>query len=94
MAKPIERYLGYYRMRDLKENEVYFCECGCGECRKVEQEFTARTMHTPDDETLLERDYYIDEVSHCCGSSIGIWNTETDEHVEGVEYEFTPNISL
>ncbi|AYO17048.1 hypothetical protein D0812_21920 [Vibrio owensii] len=84
----IEKFLGTYAIRDLSENEVYFCQEGCGECSKVVVEEDNRTMHSPNETILLERDYSKLEVSSCCKSEVGIWNNDTDEEVKA-EYVFT-----
>lgn len=86
----IEKFLGTYSVRDLRENEVYFCQEGCGDCNKVLVEEDNMTKHSIDDQTLLERHYSKVELSSCCRSELGIWNELEDEEIS-VEYSFTPN---
>lgn len=86
----IEKFLGTYIFRPLKEGEVYFCAEGCGECEKVIIEENNRTVTTREGE-LLERHYSKVEVSSCCKADLGIWNVVDDvESKVDAEYEFTP----
>lgn len=85
---PTEKFLGTYSIRPLAENEEYYCQNGCGECKKVikvENNFKV----TASDGVVEERHYSHVEVSDCCKAEIGIWNTATDEDQE-VEYTFKP----
>lgn len=88
----IEKFLGSYVVRDLEgENEVYFCHEGCGDCKKVSVEETNLTRHCPNDIVLLERHYSYVDLSSCCKSPIGIWDTLKDEEVK-VELVFVPPV--
>lgn len=83
------KFLGTHSIRSLKENEVYFCQEGCGDCKKVTVDEDNRTV-TTNVGALLERQYSKVELSSCCKAEIGIWDISSDEEVP-VEYLFTPS---
>lgn len=80
------KLIGTYKIRDLKENEVYICEEGCGECNKVAIECETMTLSDPTDTHILEREYELVDSSDCCGSKLSIWDNLKDDEVS-VEYD-------
>lgn len=84
----IKKLLGSYKIRELQKDEVYFCQEGCGDCEKVTTK-EDNLLRTTAEGKLLEWHFSMKEVSKCCKSSIGIWNTATDEEIN-VEYTFIP----
>lgn len=84
---PFEKLLGRYQIRELKDNEVYFCMNGCGECDKVVVEEDEATLTCGITGALKERFYNLSDVSSCCGEHLLIWDNEMDQEIP-VEYVF------
>lgn len=64
----------------LKENEIFCCNNGCGECvgLNVWDWYSEEISPCGNYRTLKE---YKTTVSSCCRQGVFVWNTEKDEEV-------------
>ncbi len=62
----------------LKEDEIFVCSDGCGDCKPVEFDFCYSRSENLKTGEVIELTHKAHKAS-CCGADLAIWNEVTDD---------------